>query len=393
MADAGLIVLTAFISPFRAEREMVRAMLPEGEFIEIFVDTPLAEAEARDVKGLYAKARAGELKNFTGIDSPYEAPEAPRSASTRPRCPPRKPRTIIDCRAQLMADRQKRPRRPILANDTVLQPTRGLAVSTLMKTALLACAAIPSLSPLPPLLQDEDDFRVRSVLAARSEPKFIGSDDYQDSAARRFRSCARRPIRSRSKRRTTAFGIKLISKRRFCGGAGRQHPGQAQGIGRRRARRQGIDDHRGRRLRGISSQRHPFRLRGDVRKGLGGHDGLVGSLGADYIWRDGDRYVFSIGPRVLFSELPASSAPISASIVTPLSHPDCRPTGRMAAFTLWPRQAGCRTSSIRASGCSAMRATSGSSATPQNRPSFAELGSRNQFSGGLGLSYTFNVKR
>ncbi len=77
MADAGLIVLTAFISPFRAEREMVRKMLPEGEFIEIFVDTPLAVAEGRDVKGLYKKARAGELKNFTGIDSPYEAPESP----------------------------------------------------------------------------------------------------------------------------------------------------------------------------------------------------------------------------------------------------------------------------------------------------------------------------
>ncbi len=77
MADAGLIVLTAFISPFRAEREMVRKMLPEGEFIEIFVDTPLDVAEARDVKGLYKKARSGALKNFTGIDSPYEAPESP----------------------------------------------------------------------------------------------------------------------------------------------------------------------------------------------------------------------------------------------------------------------------------------------------------------------------
>lgn len=77
MTDAGLIVLTAFISPFRAEREMVRAMLPEGEFVEIFVDTPLAVAESRDVKGLYKKARAGTLKNFTGIDSPYEAPEEP----------------------------------------------------------------------------------------------------------------------------------------------------------------------------------------------------------------------------------------------------------------------------------------------------------------------------
>jgi len=77
MADAGLIVITAFISPFRAEREMVRSMIPAGEFHEIFIDTPLAEAERRDVKGLYKKARAGELKNFTGIDSPYEAPASP----------------------------------------------------------------------------------------------------------------------------------------------------------------------------------------------------------------------------------------------------------------------------------------------------------------------------
>ena len=77
MTDAGLIVLTAFISPFRAERDMVRNMLGEGEFIEIHVDTPIAEAERRDVKGLYKKARSGLLKNFTGIDSPYEAPDVP----------------------------------------------------------------------------------------------------------------------------------------------------------------------------------------------------------------------------------------------------------------------------------------------------------------------------
>lgn len=77
MTDAGLIVLTAFISPFRAERRMVREMLSEGEFVEIFVDTPLAVAEERDVKGLYKKARSGKLKNFTGIDSPYESPDSP----------------------------------------------------------------------------------------------------------------------------------------------------------------------------------------------------------------------------------------------------------------------------------------------------------------------------
>ena len=77
MTDAGLIVVTAFISPFRSERAMVRGMMQPGEFIEVHIDTPLADAEARDVKGLYKKARAGQLKNFTGIDSPYEAPEAP----------------------------------------------------------------------------------------------------------------------------------------------------------------------------------------------------------------------------------------------------------------------------------------------------------------------------
>jgi len=77
MTDAGLIVLTAFISPFRAERRMVREMSLPGEFIEIYVETPLEVAEQRDVKGLYKKARAGQLKHFTGIDSPYEPPEQP----------------------------------------------------------------------------------------------------------------------------------------------------------------------------------------------------------------------------------------------------------------------------------------------------------------------------
>ena len=77
MLEAGVITLVSFISPFSAERAMVRSMLEDGEFIEIFVDTPLEEAERRDVKGLYKKARAGELKNFTGIDSPYEPPANP----------------------------------------------------------------------------------------------------------------------------------------------------------------------------------------------------------------------------------------------------------------------------------------------------------------------------
>jgi len=75
MVEAGLIVITSFISPFRAERQMAREKLESGEFIEIYIETSLAEAEKRDPKGLYRKARSGELKNFTGIDSPYEPPE------------------------------------------------------------------------------------------------------------------------------------------------------------------------------------------------------------------------------------------------------------------------------------------------------------------------------
>ncbi|KZN57514.1 adenylylsulfate kinase [Pseudoalteromonas luteoviolacea CPMOR-1] len=77
MVDAGLIVLTAFISPFQAERDMVRDLVEDGEFIEVFLDTPLEVCEQRDPKGLYKKARAGEIKNFTGIDSDYQPPVAP----------------------------------------------------------------------------------------------------------------------------------------------------------------------------------------------------------------------------------------------------------------------------------------------------------------------------
>ena len=77
MVDAGLMVIVSFISPFRAERRMAREMMGEGEFVEVFVDTPFEECAARDPKGLYARALGGEIKNFTGLDSPYERPENP----------------------------------------------------------------------------------------------------------------------------------------------------------------------------------------------------------------------------------------------------------------------------------------------------------------------------
>jgi adenylylsulfate kinase len=78
MCDAGLVTLTAFVSPYRADRDAVRATLAPGDFIEVFVDAPLEVCESRDPKGLYQKARAGQIKNFTGIDAPYEAPVEPQ---------------------------------------------------------------------------------------------------------------------------------------------------------------------------------------------------------------------------------------------------------------------------------------------------------------------------
>jgi bifunctional enzyme CysN/CysC len=92
--EAGLITMVAFISPFRAEREMARELVGPGEFIEIFVDTPLAICEQRDPKGLYRKARNGELRNFTGLDSPYERPETPELSLN-----------TVDARAEDLADR------------------------------------------------------------------------------------------------------------------------------------------------------------------------------------------------------------------------------------------------------------------------------------------------
>ena len=129
MADAGLIVLVSFISPFRAERRMARALFQEGEFHEVHVDTPLAVAEDRDVKGLYKKARRGELKNFTGIDSPYEAAGAPGDlhrydASARPSSRPRRSSSI--CR-RLGCSVRPSKRSGLLAPAPVLFPASGKA--------------------------------------------------------------------------------------------------------------------------------------------------------------------------------------------------------------------------------------------------------------------------
>jgi bifunctional enzyme CysN/CysC len=95
MVDAGLIVLVSFISPFRSERRMARDLLRPDEFFEVFVQAPLEVAEKRDPKGLYKKARRGELKNFTGIDSPYEEPERPEMRIDTTRLTPEQAADVI----------------------------------------------------------------------------------------------------------------------------------------------------------------------------------------------------------------------------------------------------------------------------------------------------------
>lgn len=96
-ADAGLIVLSAFISPFRSDRQLVRDLMPEGELVEIFMNTPIDVCESRDPKGLYQKARRGEIKNFTGIDSDYEAPERPEISINTAEC------DVDECAEQIIA--------------------------------------------------------------------------------------------------------------------------------------------------------------------------------------------------------------------------------------------------------------------------------------------------
>ena len=102
MADAGLVAITAFISPFRSDRETARLLVPAGEFIEVYVCTPLEECERRDPKGLYARARSGRIPNFTGIDSPYEPPEIPEITLDTLRSSPEE---CVDILIQFMKDR------------------------------------------------------------------------------------------------------------------------------------------------------------------------------------------------------------------------------------------------------------------------------------------------
>ena len=101
--DSGLITIAAFISPYRSDRQMIRDLLPEGDFVEVFVDTPLEVCEQRDPKGLYERARTGEIRNFTGISAPYEAPENPEVRVDTTKCTPE------ECVAEIMKHVLRKP--------------------------------------------------------------------------------------------------------------------------------------------------------------------------------------------------------------------------------------------------------------------------------------------
>lgn len=258
-----------------------------------------------------------------------------------------------------------------------------------MKVAYLACAAIFAI-PSPAFAQDEDDYRVRIGLGGQIQPKFIGSDETQIRPLFDF-DLARGTNPFPFEAPDDAFGIALVSEGGFKAGpaANIQSKRKESDVGAPVGRVGTTIEIGGFAEYQVSDS---FRLRADVRKGLGGHDGVIGSLGADFVARDGDKYVFSIGPRVLASNGRFQRAYFGvdseAALATGL--PVYRPK----------------------SGIHAIGAASGLSYQFNNRfgmfgyaryerlvgdaaksPIIRELGSRNQLSGGVGLSYTFNIKR
>jgi outer membrane protein len=258
-----------------------------------------------------------------------------------------------------------------------------------MKTLLLAGAAV-LISSSPAFAQDDNDLRVRVGLGAQMEPEFIGSDDLEVGPLWDL-DIARGDKPFRFEAPDDNVGIRLLNKNGFSAGptanieGSRKNKDVGAPVGKVDTTIEvgGFAEY-------LASDN--VRLRADLRKGVNGHDGLIGSLGADAIWRDGDRYVFSIGPRVLFSDSRYQRAyfGVDSAAAAASGLPAYRP----------------------GSGIHALAATSGLSYQFSPRfgmfgyaryerlvgdaaksPIVREFGSRNQMSAGIGLSYTFTVKR
>jgi MipA family protein len=271
----------------------------------------------------------------------------------------------------------------------VLQPTPCPAVSSPMKSSLLACAAILTIST-PAIAQDENDYRVRIGLGGQIQPTFNGADDTKIRPLVDF-DLARGTNSFPFEAPDDSFGIRLISAGGFAAGpaANIQSKRKESDVGAPIGKVSTTVEVGGFAEYHVSDS---IRLRGDVRKGLGGHDGLVGSLGADYIWRDGDRYVFSIGPRVLASNSRFQRAYFGVDSDAALASglPAYRPKGGIYALAATSGLSYQFNPRFGMFGYARYERLVGDAA---KSPIIRELGSRNQLSGGLGLSYTFTVKR
>ena len=258
-----------------------------------------------------------------------------------------------------------------------------------MKTLLLACAAIFTVST-PALAQDADDYRVRVGLGGQLKPKFPGSDDRKLSPLVDF-DLARGTNPFPFEAPDDPFGIRLISSGGFSAGPAANFQGKRKesDVGAPVGKVKSTIELGGFAEYHVSDS---IRLRADVRKGVNGHEGVVGSFGVDKFWRDGDRYVFSVGPRVLFSDAKFQRAYFGIDSAHALASglPAYRPDGGIYAVAAASGLSYQFNPRFGAFGYARYERLVGDAA---KSPIVRELGSRNQISGGVGLSYTFNVKR
>lgn len=259
-----------------------------------------------------------------------------------------------------------------------------------MKALLLLVGATSLTFSSPAVAQDDNDFRVRVGLGGKLSPEFVGSDDTKLGPLWDF-DLARGGNNFPFEAPDDSFGIRLFSEGGFSAGP------SANIQGSRKESEVGAPIGKVGRtfeIGGFVEYRpsESIRLRGDLRKGLGGHDGLVGAIGADRVWRDGDRYVFSIGPRILFSDARFQRAYFGVDSEAALASglPAYRPDGGIHAVAAASGLSYQFSPQWGLFGFARYERLVGDAA---KSPVVRELGSRNQLSGGLGLSYTFTIKR
>ena len=262
----------------------------------------------------------------------------------------------------------------------------------LMKTQFVACAALLAISS-PALAedgQDKEDLRIRVGLGGQLKPKFIGSDETHVLPLIDL-DLAKGDNPFPFEAPDDGFGVRLFSKGGFAIGPAANIQGKRKesDVGAPVGKVKTTVEVGGFAEYELSDS---FRLRADLRKGLGGHDGLVGSIGADYIRRDGDRYVFSIGPRALFSNARFQRAYFGVDSDAALASglPNYRPDGGIYAVAAASGLSYQFNPQFGMFGYASYERLVGDAA---KSPIIRELGSRNQLSGGLGLSYTFAVRR